>query len=74
MISKSLFTNEVKSGSFRVIYNPVYFDPNINRDLVVNSGIILQEIANVIQTVIQTLYLDRLVYVDRVGYLDRVEY
>jgi hypothetical protein len=69
MISKSLFTNVVTSGSTRIIYNPI----NMFSPLQPGTRNIIQEIIKiVIQTSVQ--YVDRVEFVDRVEYVDRVEF
>ena len=69
MISKSLFTNVVTSGSNRIIYNPI----NMFSSLQPGTRNIIQEIIKiVIQTSIQ--YVDRVSFVDRVEFVDRVSF
>lgn len=73
MISKSLFTNEVRSGNQRLIYNPAYFDPI--QSSAIPRKVVLQEIAEVVKTIIETVYVDRYIVSEdlqliRDGYLD----
>jgi hypothetical protein len=75
MISKSLFTNNVTSGSTRLIYNPIdLFSSSSGK----TRNIVEEVIKIVTQTIIQYVdrieYLDRVIYQDRVEYIDRIEY